>query len=43
MATNTVGEATFSGWRTEPPITDETEGEMLRRACGDLLRMRTWW
>jgi type III restriction enzyme len=26
----------LSGWRREELITEETEGEMLQRACGDL-------
>jgi type III restriction enzyme len=40
MDTNKTGEGVLSGWRKEPLITDETEGEMLKRACGDLLQMK---
>jgi type III restriction enzyme len=40
METNKTGEAILSGWRDEPLITQETEGEMLKRACGDLLQMK---
>jgi type III restriction enzyme len=35
-----TGEAILAGWRHEPLITEDTEGEMLQRACGDLLRMK---
>ncbi len=40
LETNKVGEAALSGWRNEPIVTEETEGEMLKRACGDLLGMK---
>jgi type III restriction enzyme len=39
LDTNKTGEALLSGWRHETLITEETEGEMLQRACGDLLRI----
>jgi type III restriction enzyme len=34
------GEALLSGWRNEQLIIEETEGEMLQRACGDLLTIK---
>ena len=40
LDTNKVGEAILSGWRKEELITEETEGEMLQRACEDLLSMK---
>jgi type III restriction enzyme len=40
LDTNKTGEAVLSGWRNEELITEETEGEMLKRACGDLLAMK---
>ena len=40
MDTNKVGEGILSSWRKEPLITEETEGEMLKRACGNLLQMK---
>ena len=40
LDTNKVGEAVLSGWRNEELITEETEGEMLQRACEDLLSMK---
>lgn len=40
LDTNKVGEAILSGWRNEELITEETEGEMLQRACEDLLAMK---
>lgn len=40
LETNKTGEAVLAGWRNEPLIVEETEGEMLQRACGDLLRMK---
>lgn len=40
METNKTGEAVLSGWRNDPLITLETEGEMLQRACGELLQMK---
>ena len=40
LETNKTGEAVLSGWRQEPLITQETEGEMLKGACGDLLQMK---
>jgi len=41
LDTNKTGEALLSGWRNEELIVEETEGEMLQRACGDLLTMKT--
>src|SRR5262249_55776340 len=40
LETNKVGEGILRGWRNEPVITEDTEGEMLQRACGDLLTMK---
>ena len=40
LDTNKVGEAILSGWRNEELISEETEGEMLQRACEDLLSMK---
>lgn len=40
LDTNKTGEALLSGWRNEDLIVEETEGEMLQRACGDLLTMK---
>jgi Type III restriction enzyme, res subunit. len=40
LETNKTGRAVLSGWRNEPLITRETEGEMLQRACGDLLSLK---
>ena len=40
LDTNKVGEAVLSGWRNEELITEETEGEMLQRACEELLSTR---
>lgn len=40
LDTNKTGEALLSGWRNEELIVEETEGEMLQRACGDLLAMK---
>src|SRR5262249_48289489 len=40
LDTNKVGEGILSGWRKEELITEETEGEMLQRACGDLLAIK---
>jgi type III restriction enzyme len=40
LDTNKTGEALLSGWRNEELIVEETEGEMLQRACGDLLTMK---
>ncbi|TIL62584.1 MAG: restriction endonuclease, partial [Mesorhizobium sp.] len=37
LDTNKVGRAVLSGWRNEKLVTRETEGEMLERACKDLL------
>jgi type III restriction enzyme len=39
LDTNKTGKAILSGWRKEELITEETEGEMLQRASGDLLTM----
>jgi type III restriction enzyme len=35
LDTNKIGEAVLSGWRKEELVTEETEGEMLKRTCGD--------
>jgi type III restriction enzyme len=40
LDTNKTGEAILSGWRNEELITEETEGEMLQRACEELLTMK---
>lgn len=40
LDTNKVGRAALSGWRNEALVTKETEGEMLQRACGELLSIR---
>lgn len=40
LDTNKTGRAVLSGWREENLITKETEGEMLSRACGDLLSLK---
>lgn len=40
LDTNKVGEALLSGWRKEDLVAEETEGEMLQRACSDLLTMK---
>ncbi len=40
LDTNKTGEALLSGWRNEELIVEENEGEMLQRACGDLLTMK---
>jgi type III restriction enzyme len=40
MDINKVSEAALSGWRKEPIRKLETEGEMLQRACGELLSMK---
>ncbi|MDQ2079050.1 DEAD/DEAH box helicase family protein [Xanthobacteraceae bacterium Astr-EGSB] len=40
LDTNKTGEALLAGWRNEDLIIEETEGEMLQRACGDLLTMK---
>lgn len=40
LDTNKTGRAVLSGWRNEELITRETEGEMLERACRDLLAMK---
>jgi len=40
LDTNKVGRAALSGWRNEKLVTRETEGEMLQRACGELLSLR---
>jgi type III restriction enzyme len=39
MEVSRVGRALLQG-RGEPPITAETEGEMLERACGELLTLK---
>jgi type III restriction enzyme len=39
MEVSKVGRALLQG-RGEPPITVETEGAMLERACGDLLKLK---
>ena len=40
LDTNKVGRAALSGLRNVRLITKETEGEMLQRACGELLTLR---
>jgi type III restriction enzyme len=40
LETNKTGRAVLSGWRNETLITRETEGEMLQRACGELLSLK---
>lgn len=40
LETNKTGRAVLSGWRNEELITKETEGEMLQRACGELLALK---
>ncbi len=40
LDTNKTGRAVLAGWRNEQLITRETEGEMLQRACGELLSLR---
>ena len=40
LATNKVGRAALAGWRNEELKTLESEGEMLQRACGDLLSLK---
>lgn len=40
LETNRTGEGILSGWRKEEVVTEETEGQMLQRACGDLLALR---
>ena len=40
LDTNQTGRAVLSGWRNEPLITRETEGEMLQRACGEICARR---
>jgi type III restriction enzyme len=40
LETNKTGRAVLAGWRNEPLITRETEGEMLQRACGELLSVK---
>ncbi len=40
LDTNKVGEALLEGWRKEDLIVEETEGEMLKRACDELLTMK---
>ena len=40
LDTNKTGRAVLSGWRNEPLVTKETEGEMLQRACGELLALK---
>ena len=40
LDTNKTREAILSGWRNEELITEETEGEMLQRACEELLTMK---
>jgi type III restriction enzyme len=40
LETNKTGKAVLSGWRNEELVTRETEGEMLQRACGDLLPLK---
>lgn len=40
LDTNKTGRAVLSGWRNEQLRTRETEGEMLQRACGELLTLK---
>lgn len=40
LETNKTGRAVLSGWRNEELVTKETEGEMLQRACGELLSLK---
>ncbi|MDB5540087.1 MAG: restriction endonuclease [Devosia sp.] len=40
LDTNKTGRAVLSGWRNERLVTRETEGEMLQRACGELLTLK---
>lgn len=40
LDTNKTGRALLSGWRNEALVTRESEGEMLQRACGDLLSLK---
>ena len=40
LDTNKVGEALLEGWRNEELIVEETEGEMLKRACEELMTMK---
>lgn len=40
LETNRTGRAVLSGWRNEELNTKETEGEMLQRACGELLALK---
>ncbi|WP_352645250.1 BPTD_3080 family restriction endonuclease [Mesorhizobium sp. M0408] len=40
LDTNKVGRAVLSGWRNEKLVTRESEGEMLERACKELLSTR---
>ena len=40
LGINKTSKAALSGWRNEEIITKETEGEMLARACGDLLALK---
>ncbi|ESY66202.1 MULTISPECIES: DEAD/DEAH box helicase family protein [Mesorhizobium] len=40
LDTNKTGRAVLSGWRNEELVTKETEGEMLQRACGELLSLK---
>ncbi len=35
-----VGRGVLKGWRDEPVLTNETEGAMLSRACGELLSLK---
>jgi type III restriction enzyme len=40
LDTNKVGEDLLSGWRKEQVIAEQSEGEMLQDACGDLLTLK---
>ncbi|RCW87576.1 BPTD_3080 family restriction endonuclease [Phyllobacterium bourgognense] len=40
LETNKTGRAVLAGWRNAPLATKETEGEMLQRACGELLALK---
>jgi len=40
LDTNKTGRAVLAGWRNEELTTRESEGEMLARACGELLSLK---
>ena len=41
MEVSKVGRGLLEGWRDDKVVTAETEGAMLERACGDLLRLKS--